>query len=67
MTKEEVIKALDNGEKVTHSTFIPDEFIQLYPNNSTFYEDENKNLISKNQFWKYRTKIIWNNNWSIFK
>ena len=61
MTKTEALKALANGEKVTHSTFAYGEYIMLA--DAYNYMDEDKMLIPTKYFWAFRQIGIWETGW----
>lgn len=62
MTKEAAIQAMDEGLKVTHRFFSPDEFI--YKKNGEIHDEKNINMDSK--FWELRSGYNWLNDWELY-
>ena len=65
MTKEEAIKKLEEGFRLTHYYFSNYEWMILYNNHSYQFEDDT--IIDINRFWKLRQNGGWNINWEIYK
>ena len=63
MTKEEAIKAMKQGQRVTHKYFSPNEWVTI--NKSGEYLFEDGYTISEQQFWKLRSSNEWETGWSI--
>jgi hypothetical protein len=64
MTKQQAKIALELGYKVTHSTFLPDEYIVLDLETS-LYKDECSCAMSTKSFWSYRTESIFDHDWFV--
>lgn len=62
MTKQEAIKQLQLGNKITHLTFLFDEFIQFIDG---VLFDENGYNLNWNEFWKYRNEPQFDEGWEI--
>ena len=65
MTKEEILKALNEGHKVTHICFTEDEWIKKH--NSTQYIFEDDVICDIDLFWADRTGIGFNTGWAIWE
>jgi hypothetical protein len=63
MNKEQAKQAAMGGNKVTHSTFLSDEYVHVV--NEKFY-DESMIELDWDYFWDSRTQEKWQNNWSVF-
>ena len=63
MTKNEALKALEEGKKITHKYFSNDEYICKC--DSEFYMCES-GYMPIGDFWNYRQSPDWDNDWSIF-
>ena len=65
MTREEAIKAMeDGGYKVTHVLFTDEEYISSLDDNN-YYLDENGYILPKYEFWENHKGEYWNEGWSI--
>lgn len=67
LTKDQAILACSWGYKITHKTFMRNEYLKRAPKSKVHFKDEEDNVINMKQFWKYRTKAMWNTDWSIYK
>lgn len=65
MNKQEAIKAMQIGLKMTHPYFSANEWITM-PNPYTI-ETEDKYEIDINTFWSDRKNDRWDRDWSIFE
>lgn len=66
LTKDEAIKAMKKGKKVTHKYFSENEWMVMSP--SGFYEFEDGYSISPSEFWGTRNdKEVWETGWKIIK
>lgn len=63
MTKSEAQAALEEGKKITHRYFEPEEFIEKAGNN---LRDEAGLLFSSDEFWKERLAKHFDDGWDIF-
>lgn len=63
MTKQEAIKAMSEGKKVTHENFSSNEWMTI-DRNQILLEDGVK--CSPYEFWRWRTSESWNDGYSIF-
>jgi hypothetical protein len=63
MTKEEAIKAMAEGKKLTHDSFTRDEWIA---ESSVGYKFEDGCQCSIFEFWQMRVSPAWDSDWSIF-
>ena len=66
MTKKEAKEAIENGEKLTHRFFEPEEFITLAIDGTGRYVTEDGFLIQPAVFWKDRANECFNEGWEIF-
>lgn len=65
-SKGEAIAAIENeGEKVAHVSFTPDEFIQKGHECDVAFEDGCE--CDAAEFWKYRTGPEWLTGWYIWR
>lgn len=64
MTRTEVLKALQEGKKVTHKIFVASAWIKR--KSARHYVDEKGNVISVRNFWQWRTGPKWNKDWSLY-
>lgn len=64
MTKEEAIKAMLSGAKITHKYFKAHEWITMEGNNTILTEEGH--AISTLLFWKYRQSESWEKGYSIW-
>ena len=62
MTKDEAIKAISDGEIVTHRFFSPEEWMRKH---AIGYEFEDGCLCSELEFWSFRDDKSWLDGWSI--
>lgn len=65
MTKEDAIKAMTEGKKVSHRYFTSDEYVFI--NAKGFYEFEDGVTISSGEFWMFRAHESYNSDWEIYK
>jgi hypothetical protein len=63
MTKNEALKAMKEGHKVTHRFFTSEEFVQLDKQGRII--DESGYILTS--FWNYRPDECWNTDWSIYQ
>lgn len=64
MNRAEAINALEQGKSITHRLFGEDEFIKK---SSDFtYVDEMGIEVDIDEFWAYRTSVIFNEGWDIY-
>ena len=65
MTKDEAIKAMKEGRKVTHSYFSPGEFIEM--RGTSIFDENGYNMRGINfDFWTDRKGSGWEQDWEIF-
>ena len=64
MDKEEAIRAMQAGNKVTHTYFTPDEWITMEGNRIIF---EDGYSCWAHEFWANRDGFGWNDGYSLFK
>ena len=64
MTKQDALKALEDGLKITHRYFSNDEYIKKEDND--FYKDEQNCYLPINEFWNMRQGKNWDDGYSIF-
>lgn len=65
MNKSEMQEAMRNGKKVTHTYFLPDEFIKM--NDSNELVDENGYILNSLSFWLHRSTPEWiYSGWSVY-
>lgn len=64
MTKSEMLEALKEGHKVTHTYFTSDEWMKDGDNYDIEFEDGCK--CSFQQFWQGRNTPDWNEGWSLY-
>jgi len=64
MNKIEAIQAMEQGKKVTHRYFSPDEWMTI-ENGMIVTEDGCKT--AQSVFWNYRQDQAWNKDYEIFK
>ena len=65
MTKDDAIKAMQAGEKVTHNHFTPDEWMRI--NNVGRYEFEDNATCTASSFWEFRPDDSWQCGWKVFR
>lgn len=63
MTKDEAIKAMGEGKKLTHKNFTDNEWVTEISGN---YEFEDGCRCIQIEFWRFRHGSNWDRNWSIF-
>jgi hypothetical protein len=63
MTKENAIKALMEGNKITHRWFSPDEWVSM-EGNEIVLEDGVR--CDEYEFWRWRTDPSWDIGWEIY-
>ena len=64
MTKEAAIQTMQEGHRVTHRLFDPDEWMQEV---GSLYEFEDGCLCSFDEFWRWRTDVQWLEGWKLYK
>lgn len=64
MTKQEAIKAMRAGKKLTHRHFTPNEFITIKLGRIV---DENGYSFNANEFWSFRTAETFDTDWKLFE
>lgn len=64
MNKQEAIVAMQNGEKVTHSLFSPDEWITMDKKGWIYTEDGYQ--VKQELFWADRQGENWEDDWCLF-
>jgi hypothetical protein len=64
MTKQEAITAMKAGAKLTHKSFMLNEWVTM-EGNKTIITEEGYALSDK-EFWAYRTGDYFENDWSIW-
>lgn len=64
MTKDEAIQLMLKGVKVTHTSFMEDEWISM-EGDKILTEEGHKHVTS--EFWKYRNHPNFQKGWSIWK
>jgi hypothetical protein len=62
MSKAEAIAAMERGEKVTHTSFSPWEWVTMENGNII---DEKGYVLRTLEFWKYRNLLHFDHNWSL--
>ena len=63
MTKEEAIKAMQDGEKVTHRYFSSNEWMSMHDGLIVL---EDGAMCAPYEFWRWRTDPVWNNGYDLF-
>ena len=66
MDKEKALKVLEKGGKITHVHFTDNEFIRKHPKSTAHYLDEDDNVLSIKDFWRFRQSGKWLNNWETY-
>ena len=64
MTKAEALQALDEGKKITHQHFTPNEYVQKKGNSYIF---EDGVICTIQEFWKWRNHASWLDGWELFQ
>ena len=64
MSKDEAIKAMRDGMKVTHRHFSSEEWMK---ETGRLYEFEDGCLCEFEEFWRYREDDSWLEGWKIFQ
>ena len=64
MTKDQAIKAINSGLKLTHTHFTPDEWMK---DSTVGYEFEDGCKCTEEQFWFDRDSDSWLDGWSIYE
>ncbi len=64
MTKQQAIQAMQEGKKITHICFQPNEWMTM-KNNQIVLEDGY--CCDEYEFWLYRKQEIWNDGYSIYE
>jgi len=62
MTKQEALKALEEGKTLTHHNFDAHEWVKKEGNNYLF---EDGVRLTPEEFWMYRTVPSWKNDWQL--
>jgi len=65
MTKEEAIKAMQNGKKVTHRYFTSTEWVKSNQSGTTYILEDGVEC-SPQEFWMWRKGIEWETDWELF-
>ena len=65
MTRDEMYNSLRKGNKITHTTFEPHEWVRLVGYFKLEFEDGC--ICSLNDFWMYRTSDVWLDGYSVFE
>ena len=63
MTKEEAIKAMQDGIKVTHRYFSSNEWMSMHDGLIVL---EDGAMCTPYEFWRWRTDPVWNNGYDLF-
>ena len=63
MTKEEAIKAMQDGKKVTHRYFSSNEWMSMH---DWLIVLEDGVMCTPYEFWRWRTDPVWNNGYDLF-
>jgi len=63
MTKQEAIKAMHEGKKVTHMYFHREEWVTI-KNGQILLEDGVR--CSEEEFWKWRSDYWWDKDWKLY-
>ena len=63
MTKNDAIKAMNNGKKVSHIKFTPDEWMMT---SDRGYEFEDGAKCTKEEFWRFRNEEAWLSGWRLY-
>lgn len=66
MTKEEAIKAMSEGKKVTHPRFMPSECMTMLMGMIVFDDGVVGTAYTPQEFWQWRTATVWNDGYEIF-
>jgi len=64
MTKQEAIQEMKKEKKLTHTTFSDEEWITMAGLDTIVAEDGY--TMAEEDFWKYRSSFIFQNNWNFF-
>lgn len=64
LTKEQAIEAMQEGKKVTHQYFSPDEWVTL--TSDGLFQFEDKVVCTPEMFWQDRSGNNWETGWSLF-
>lgn len=62
MNKREAMLFLESGRPVSHRTFLKGEYIRLSPDGDA-YVDESGNEMNPAEFWRFRVKPIFEEDW----
>lgn len=65
MTRDEAIKAMREGKKVTHMYFDPNEWVT--ETSTGRYQFEDGVICSPFEFWRYRIGKEWENDWKLYE
>lgn len=63
MNKKEAILAIQEGKKVTHRRFAPNEWMTMLMGMIVF---EDGAVCTPQEFWQWRTNPIWDNGYKLF-
>ena len=66
MTKDQALRELHNGNKITHRHFSDDEWMMLI-GNRCLYAFEDGCLCEPKEFWKWRTDDSWEDGWKLYR
>lgn len=72
MTKQEAIKAMSEGKKITHRFFDKDEYVKMREfgnvaqTDASIYWLSGKHQVSATMFWNDRSSQHWETDWSIW-
>jgi len=72
MTKQEAIKAMSDGMKVTHKYFDKDEYVRMRQYSSvpktdpSIYWLSDNHQVTATMFWNDRSGEHWEKDWSIY-
>lgn len=64
MNKEEAIQAMQEGKKVTHRYFTPDEWMTMRMGMVVL---EDGVVCTPQEFWQWRTDSVWNNGYKLLE
>jgi len=63
MTRDQAIKAIQEGKRLTHRHFSPEEWVTC---DGDYYKFEDGGKCPKDEFWGLRTGLPWEDGWSLF-
>lgn len=64
MTRSEAIRLMEEGKKLTHRFFTPDEWVTINENGQ--YQFEDGIVCSRLIFWVDRNSTAWDSDWELF-